>query len=189
MGEQFICIGKAPVVWRSFKEKSVTLSTMEIEFVSLVEVEKEIRWLQNVLKECSDHKIFSYSTKPLLLVNNQATIEFIKSPIENFRTKHINVKYLFARELFYDGAFSVKYVKSKNNMPDVFTKPLAQIMLRNFQHCCSNRRKKFPDFSLTILRKIFVLPHKDIRHIEGSIKILLLENAKMFQMQMTLIKI
>ena len=132
MGGQFICLGKSPIVWRSFKEKSVTLSTMEAEFVSLVEAVKEIGWLQNVLKECSDHKIFLYSSKPLLLVDNQATIEFIKSPIENFRTKHIDVKYFFVRELFYDGAFSVKYVQSKSNMSDIFTKPLTQVMLRNF---------------------------------------------------------
>ena len=50
------------------------------------------------------------------------------------------------------------------------------------QGCNSNRIKKFPDFSLTILRKIFVLYHKDIRHAGGTLKIVLLENAKMFQL-------
>ena len=37
--------------------------------------------------------------------------------------------------------------------------------------------------------RIFVLHHKDIRHSVGIIKILLLENAKMFQLQITLTKI
>ena len=43
--------------------------------------------------------------------------------------------------------------------------------------------------SKTILRKIFVLHHKDIRHTGGTIKIVLFENAKMLQLQMTLTKI
>ena len=34
--------------------------------------------------------------------------------------------------LFYDGTLSVKYAQSKNNISDVFTKPLTEIMLRNF---------------------------------------------------------
>ena len=32
------------------------------------------------------------------------------------------------------------------------------------QGCYSNKRKKFPDFSLIILRNFFVLHHKNIRH-------------------------
>ncbi|GFX45249.1 retrovirus-related Pol polyprotein from transposon TNT 1-94 [Trichonephila clavipes] len=42
MGGQFICLGNAPITWRTFKEKSVSLSTMEAEFMSMVECIKEI---------------------------------------------------------------------------------------------------------------------------------------------------
>ena len=47
------------------------------------------------------------------------------------------------------------------------------------QGCYSNRRKKFPDFSLIILRKIFVLQHK-VRHTGGSIKLCYLKMLKCF---------
>ena len=43
--------------------------------------------------------------------------------------------------------------------------------------------------SQTIFRKNFVEHYRDIRHTEGTIKISLLENAKMFQLQMKLTKI
>ena len=43
--------------------------------------------------------------------------------------------------------------------------------------------------SPTISRKIFVLHSKNIQHTGGSIKIALFENAKMFQLQMTLAEI
>ena len=126
MGGQFICLGNAPIVWRSFKEKSVTLSTMEAEFVSMVEGIKELQWLDNVLKSCKNNKLISYSSKPLLLVDNQAAIEFLKSPIENYRTKHIDIKFFYVRELFYNDVFQVKYVQSKINLADIFTKPLSR---------------------------------------------------------------
>ena len=126
MGGQFICLGDAPIVWRSFKEKSVTLSTMEAEFVSMVESIKELQWLDNVLKSCKNNKLISYSSKPLLLVDNQAAIEYLKSPLENHRTKHIDIKFFFVRELYYNEVFQVKYVKSKVNLADIFTKPLTR---------------------------------------------------------------
>ena len=47
---------------------------------------------------------------------------------------------------------------------------------------------KFPDFSQTILRKIFWFNTRNIQHDEGIIKVVVLENTQMFQLQMTLIK-
>lgn len=132
MGGQFICIGNSPVVWRSFKEKSVTLSTMEAEFVSMVESIKELQWLNNVLHACKQNKLIKYNSKPMLYVDNQAAIEYLKSPIENYRTKHIDVKFFFVRELFYNEVFQVKYVRSKVNLADIFTKPLTRAGLDHF---------------------------------------------------------
>ena len=43
--------------------------------------------------------------------------------------------------------------------------------------------------SLIILGKCFVQHHRDIQHTGGTIKIVLLENAKMFQSEMALTEI
>ncbi|GFU15169.1 retrovirus-related Pol polyprotein from transposon TNT 1-94 [Trichonephila clavipes] len=91
MGGQFICLGNAPITWRTFKEKSVSLSTMEAEFMSMVECIKEITWLDNIMNECVSRDVVKYRSKPVLLADNQAAIDFLKSPIENYRTKHIEV--------------------------------------------------------------------------------------------------
>lgn len=132
MGGQYVCFGGSPITWRTFKEKSVALSTMEAEFISMVESIKELNWLDNVLKSCSENRIINYNSQPVLLVDNQAAIEFLKSPIENHRTKHIDIKYFFVRDLYYNNAFKVKYVRSRGNLADVFTKPLTQNGLGNF---------------------------------------------------------
>ncbi|GBM95277.1 hypothetical protein AVEN_199272-1 [Araneus ventricosus] len=47
-----IFCGNAPVSWRTAKQKSVTLSSMEAEFLSICETAKELMWLKNVIEEC-----------------------------------------------------------------------------------------------------------------------------------------
>ncbi|GFU38154.1 retrovirus-related Pol polyprotein from transposon TNT 1-94 [Trichonephila clavipes] len=89
MGGQFISLESAPVTWRTFNEKLVSLSTMEAEFMSIVECIKEITWLDNIMNECASRDLVKYANKPVLLADNQADIDFLKSPIENYRTKHI----------------------------------------------------------------------------------------------------
>ncbi|GFW55546.1 retrovirus-related Pol polyprotein from transposon TNT 1-94 [Trichonephila clavipes] len=40
---------ETPISWRTFKQKSVSLSTMKAEYVSLTEAAKEFIWLKNVI--------------------------------------------------------------------------------------------------------------------------------------------
>lgn len=70
--------------------------------------------------------------KPVLCVDNQAAIKFVKSPIENSRSKHIDVKLLFIRDLIYKEVFHVQYVQSKFNLSDGFTKPMTKAQLDDF---------------------------------------------------------
>ncbi|GFT24976.1 uncharacterized protein TNCV_179021 [Trichonephila clavipes] len=48
MGGFITFIDETPISWRTFKQKSVSLSTMEAEYVSLTEAAKEFIWLKNV---------------------------------------------------------------------------------------------------------------------------------------------
>lgn len=61
-----------------------------------------------------------------------AAIDFLKSPIENYRTKHIDVKMFFVRDLLNQEIFEVNYIKSKANLADMFTKPLTKHDLYKF---------------------------------------------------------
>ncbi|GBM11641.1 Retrovirus-related Pol polyprotein from transposon TNT 1-94 [Araneus ventricosus] len=49
MGGFITFIDETPISWRTFKQKSVSLSTMEAEYVALTEAAKEFKWLKNVL--------------------------------------------------------------------------------------------------------------------------------------------
>ncbi|GFV50000.1 retrovirus-related Pol polyprotein from transposon TNT 1-94 [Trichonephila clavipes] len=72
---------------------------MEAEYVSLTEAAKEFIWLKNVI----DNKSLNLElSENVMFCDNQAAISFSKSPVENYRTKHIDVRYHFLRNLIYD---------------------------------------------------------------------------------------
>jgi hypothetical protein len=119
-----------PISWRTFKHKSVSLSTMESEYVTLSEASKEIVWLKNILTECG--KLIPPIQKYILYCDNLAAIDFSKSPVENHRTKHIDIKYHFLRNLVYDEVFELKYCQSAKNIADFFTKSQTKSQMENF---------------------------------------------------------
>ncbi|GFV63652.1 retrovirus-related Pol polyprotein from transposon TNT 1-94 [Trichonephila clavipes] len=98
MGGFITFIDETPISWRTFKQKSVSLSTMEAEYVSLTEAAKEFIWLKNVI----DNKSLNLElSENVMFCDNQAVTSFSKSPVENYRTKHIDVRYHFLRNLIY----------------------------------------------------------------------------------------
>jgi hypothetical protein len=134
MGGLIVFIDKSPVLWRSFKQKSICLSAMESEFVALTETAKELIWFQRIVLECIQKGIFkTEETNPCLLADNQASIDFVKNPLENYRTKHIDIKLFFIRDFVYKKFFKIKYIQSKRNLADVFTKPQTKNDLHNFR--------------------------------------------------------
>lgn len=133
MGGQLLMLDKAPITWRAFKQNSVCLSTMESQFVALTEATKELFWFSRIIAECYNKRIFiGQQTKLILLVDNMAAIDFIKSSIENYCTKHIDVKLFFVRYLLNQDIFTIKHVSSISNLSDIFTKPLIKADLHKF---------------------------------------------------------
>ncbi|GFX35032.1 retrovirus-related Pol polyprotein from transposon TNT 1-94 [Trichonephila clavipes] len=129
MGGFITFIDETPISWRTFKQKSVSLSTMEAEYASLTETAKEFIWLKNVI----DNKSLNLElSENVMFCDNQAAISFSKSPVENYRTKHIDVRYHFLRNLIYDKVFQIKYIGTKNNLADIFTKPMVKEKVLEF---------------------------------------------------------
>ena len=116
---------------------------MEAEFVALTDAAKEMLWFDRILNETINLKIISdIKSRSKLYVDNIAAIDFVKSQIENHRTKHIDVKLFFVRDLIYKGTFDIKYIKSKQNLADIFTKPLTKNELINFREIIFHINKK-----------------------------------------------
>ena len=55
--------------------------------------------------------------------DNQGAIALINNPVKHRKSKHIDVRYHFARECNQDNNIVLEYVPSSNNFADMFTKP------------------------------------------------------------------
>ncbi|XP_058445651.1 uncharacterized protein LOC131426903 [Malaya genurostris] len=113
-------IGEATVSWASRKQSCVTLSTMEAEYVALSEAAHEVVWLRNLLKELGQEQI-----KPTVMYeDNKGCIDFVALDQHKKRTKHIDTRYHYTRELSSSGAVELRYRPSEEMLADIFTKPL-----------------------------------------------------------------
>lgn len=110
----------AAIVWQSKRQQCVSLSTTEAEYVSAASAAKEVIWLKKLFNDCE--KEITYT----LYVDNMSAIKLLKNPEFHQRSKHIDVKYHFIRNLYENGELVIEYVPTNKQLADVFTKPLAK---------------------------------------------------------------
>jgi len=56
--------------------------------------------------------------------DNTGAINLSKNPILHFRTKHIEIRHHFLRDHVQKGDCILEFVDTKNQLVDIFTKPL-----------------------------------------------------------------
>ena len=113
-------LGKCPVSWRTQLQRIITTSTFEAELVATFEAAKEVLFLRKLLREFNID-----CTEPTIIkVDNQAVIEVTKNAKQHHRTKHLDVKVYKLREWIANGDLQLRYISTKENVADVFTKPL-----------------------------------------------------------------
>lgn len=86
-------------------------------------------WLRRVLEEL--HMPQNESTE--VLVDNKSTIALAKNPVFHERSKHIDTKYHFIRECIERREVELNYVKSQDQISDIFTKPLKSDAFNKFR--------------------------------------------------------
>ena len=56
--------------------------------------------------------------------DNSSAIDISKNPIQHFKTKHIEIRYHFIRDLVERKIVSLEYISIECQNADIFTKPL-----------------------------------------------------------------
>lgn len=115
-----IFIGDSLISWKSKKQHTVSLSSAEAEYRSLRRITAELAWLSRLLTELEVPDITPIPIK----CDNQAAIHIAKNPVFHERTKHIDLDCHFVREKLRSGLISLSHVPTKQQLADVFTKPL-----------------------------------------------------------------
>lgn len=133
-----VCMNaSAAIIWQSKRQQCVSLSTTEAEYVSAASAAKEMVWLRKLFVECK-LEIVDYT----LHIDNMSALRLIKNPEFHQRSKHIDVKYHFIRDLYNKKEIDIKYVRSEDQTADIFTKALAKprfVFLMEKLGLCSKR--------------------------------------------------
>ncbi|MCO5595029.1 hypothetical protein L7F22_049066 [Adiantum nelumboides] len=125
-GYVFTMAGGA-VSWRSRLQTCVTQSTTEAEYVAASEACKEAIWLGRLV---TDLRI---KEEPLMLhCDSQSAIQLARNPVYHSKTKHVDVKYHFIREMVENKQVQLVKVHTTDNLVDLLTKGLPG---ESFAHC------------------------------------------------------
>lgn len=115
-----LILNGGPVSWKSQRQSCVSLSTTESEYVAAAEAAKDVVWIRRLLQDLG-----SDQTKPtILFCDNQSAIKLVRNPQFHQRTKHIDVKFHFIRDLQDEHVVDVVYVNTESQLADLFTKGL-----------------------------------------------------------------
>lgn len=120
-----VSLAGGPISWKSKKQSSVALSTMEAEYAALAEVSREIVYLKRLLVHMGFDKCVQESIT--IYCDNQSAIELSKNAVFHNRSKHIDISYHFTRELVTKREILVEYLKTESMLADILTKSLPKI--------------------------------------------------------------
>ncbi|CAI5529252.1 unnamed protein product [Closterium sp. Naga37s-1] len=123
-------LGSGSVSWRSTRSSSVLSSSCEAEIYATAMAAQELRWLTYLLTDLGERP----RSPPVLYVDNKAAIALCEEHRMEHRMKHIALRYFLARELQQRGQLRLRYVATRANTADVFTKALQPC---NHQRFCT----------------------------------------------------
>jgi histone deacetylase 1/2 len=109
----------------------VSRSSTEAEYKAVANATAELIWVQSLLRELR----VSQSQSPVLWCDNIGATYLSANPVFHARTKHIEVDYHFVRERVARRQLQIKFISSKDQLADIFTKPLP---LPQFEACRRN---------------------------------------------------
>jgi hypothetical protein len=117
---------KSPVSWQSTKQRVVALSSCEAEYIAAATAACQGVWLAQLLSELKDSEV----RVSVLRVDNKSIISLVKNPVHYDRSKHIDVKYHLIREYEQTCQIAVDFIRTKEQLGDILTKPLCKIKFR-----------------------------------------------------------
>jgi histone deacetylase 1/2 len=119
------------VSWSAQKQSTVSRSSTESEYKAFANATAELIWVQALLAELG----VSQRCPLVLWCDNIGATFLFSNPVFHARTKHIEVDFYFVRERVAQKLLQIRFISSKDQLADIFTKPLP---LPLFQFCRCN---------------------------------------------------
>ncbi|KAJ0566009.1 putative RNA-directed DNA polymerase [Helianthus annuus] len=119
----YVCLlSGAAVCWCSRKQEIVTLSSTEAEYVAAGLCACHCVWMKGLLEEMEEN-----TGTVTIFCDNTSTIKLSKNPVMHRRTKHIDVRYHYLRELVEKQVVELEFCGTKQQLADGMTKPVKEV--------------------------------------------------------------
>ncbi|GAU28621.1 hypothetical protein TSUD_55650 [Trifolium subterraneum] len=134
-------LGNNLISWFSKKQNSVSLSTAEAEYIAAGSSCSQILWMKQMLSE------YNVGQDVITLYcDNLSAINISKNPIQHSRTKHIDIRYHFIRDLVEENIVTLEHVTTEGQIQIYLPSHWMQLNLKGlganlefaFVKTCSN---------------------------------------------------
>ena len=102
-------MGNNLISWFSKKKNCVSLSTVEVEYIGAGSSYSQLIWMKQMFSEYNiTQDVMTLFCKNLSIIN------ISKNPIQHSKTKHIDIRHHFIRELMEDKVIKLEHVSTEN---------------------------------------------------------------------------
>lgn len=114
------CIGSNVIAWNSKKQQTVALSSAEAEYSAATEAACEAVWLRRILEDLGQKQ----DGPTVIYCDNMSAIAMSKNPVFHARSKHIELRVHFIRDLVQKGEIQMEFLSTHEQPADMLTKAI-----------------------------------------------------------------
>jgi hypothetical protein len=114
-------LGSTMISWSNRNWGFIAQSNAEAEYIAASASSKEAVWLKKLLSD-----LFSVELEPTVIhYDNQSCIKLFENPMFHDKSKHIEMRYQYVRDMVQKNILSIQYVPTTEQMTNILTKPLS----------------------------------------------------------------
>ena len=124
----FVKLAGGLISWTSRAQKTIALSSTEAEYMALSDCSRQVVWMHTLMGE------LGYHLRPIPICgDNQGSIFIASNPVTEKRSKHIDIRYHFIREVISRRLADVYFIDGDENPADLLTKNLGSVKFLKFR--------------------------------------------------------
>jgi hypothetical protein len=124
----FVKMAKGLISWTSRAQKTIAMSSTEAEYMALSDCSRQVVWMHTLLGE------LDYHLAPIPICgDNQGSLFIASNPVTEKRSKHIDIRFHYIREVIARKLADVYFIEGEENPADILTKNLGVVKFRKFR--------------------------------------------------------
>ena len=121
-------LGNNLVSWMSKKHNFVSLSTAEAEYIAAGSCCTQLLWMKKLL-----HDYGIPQDTICVFCDNTSAINLSKNPVQHSKSKHIEIRYHFIRDLVEERVVCLEFIHTDNQKANIFTKPFDSLRFESLR--------------------------------------------------------